>query len=112
MNPTYITLFSCAGVGCYGFKMNGFDCIASNELLEPRIEIQRVNHKCKYESGYICGDATLSETHQRIYDEINMWHEKEKLEQYLPHLLVKGCQQQTIRRMITSKLEIRWLFKQ
>ena len=79
MNPTYITLFSCAGVGCYGFKMNGFDCIASNELLEPRIEIQRVNHKCKYESGYICGDATLPETHQRIYDEINMWHEKEKV---------------------------------
>lgn len=54
MNPTYITLFSCAGVGCYGFKMNGFDCIASNELLQPRIEVQRVNHKCKYDSGYKC----------------------------------------------------------
>lgn len=37
MNPTYITLFSCAGVGCYGFKMNGFECVASNELLEPML---------------------------------------------------------------------------
>ena len=92
MNPTYITLFSCAGVGCYGFKMNGFDCIASNELLQPRIEVQRVNHKCKYESGYICGDATSSETHQRIYDEINMWHEKEKLEQVDVVFATPPCQ--------------------
>lgn len=92
MNPTYITLFSCAGVGCYGFKMNGFDCIASNELLQPRIEVQRVNHKCKYDSGYICGDATSSETHQRIYNEINMWHDKEGLEQVDVVFATPPCQ--------------------
>jgi len=92
MNPTYITLFSCAGVGCYGFKMNGFDCIASNELLQPRIEVQRVNHKCKYDSGYICGDATSPETHQRIYDEINMWLEKEGLEQVDVVFATPPCQ--------------------
>ena len=37
---TYISLFSGAGVGCYGFKMNGFECIATNELLTKRLNIQ------------------------------------------------------------------------
>ena len=34
---TYISLFSCAGVGCFGFKKAGFECIATNELIERRI---------------------------------------------------------------------------
>lgn len=42
---TYISLFSSAGVGCYGFKMNGFHCVATNELLPARISVQRANHK-------------------------------------------------------------------
>ena len=53
---TYISLFSSAGVGCYGFKEAGFECIATNEILEKRLNIQKINHKCKYESGYILGD--------------------------------------------------------
>ena len=56
--PTYISLFSSAGVGCYGFKLEDFDCVATNELITRRLDIQRYNHKCKYESGYICGDIT------------------------------------------------------
>jgi DNA (cytosine-5)-methyltransferase 1 len=56
-NPlTYISLFSCAGVGCYGFKMEGFSCIASVELNQRRLNVQKFNQKCKYSSGYICGD--------------------------------------------------------
>ena len=31
--PTYISLFSSAGIGCYGFKLNGYECIATNEIL-------------------------------------------------------------------------------
>lgn len=31
---TYISLFSSAGVGCYGFKQEDFECIATNELLQ------------------------------------------------------------------------------
>ena len=31
---TYISLFSSAGVGCYGFKENGFECIATSELMD------------------------------------------------------------------------------
>ena len=32
---TYISLFSCAGIGCLGFTKAGFKCIATNELI-PR----------------------------------------------------------------------------
>ena len=46
--PTYISLFSSAGIGCYGFKLEGFDCIATNELIARRLEIQKFNNKCKY----------------------------------------------------------------
>ncbi len=92
MSRTYISLFSSAGVGCYGFKMQGFECVASNELLAPRIEVQKCNHKCKYESGYICGDATKPETHQRIYDEIAMWKEIEGLEQVDVVFATPPCQ--------------------
>ena len=30
---TYVSLFSSAGVGCFGFKQNGYECIATCELL-------------------------------------------------------------------------------
>lgn len=29
--PTYISLFSSAGIGCYGFKLENFECVATNE---------------------------------------------------------------------------------
>lgn len=70
---TYISLFSSAGVGCFGFKENGFECIATNELIERRLNIQKVNNKCRYESGYICGDITKDETKQRLKSEISLW---------------------------------------
>lgn len=59
---TYVSLFSSAGVGCYGFKEEGFYCIATVELLEKRLKIQSYNNKCIYKSGYICGDMTTQET--------------------------------------------------
>ena len=50
---TYVSLFSSAGVGCYGFKQENFYCIATVELLERRLKIQKYNQKCAYDSGYI-----------------------------------------------------------
>lgn len=50
---TYISLFSSAGVGCYGFKQNGFECIATNEILTKRLKIQAFNNNCKYDTGYL-----------------------------------------------------------
>lgn len=70
---TYISLFSCAGVGCYGFKRAGYECIATNELIERRLNVQRFNHKCKFDSGYICDDITTDETKKKINDEIKRW---------------------------------------
>lgn len=70
---TYISLFSCAGVGCFGFKKAGFQCIATNELIERRLNVQKFNDKCLYESGYICGDITMEETKNKIFAEIKRW---------------------------------------
>ena len=66
---TYISLFSCAGVGCFGLKKAGFECVATNELIERRLDVQKFNHKCKLESGYICGDITLTEVKEKIFIE-------------------------------------------
>ena len=76
---TYISLFSSAGVGCYGFKENGFECIATSELIKSRIDIQKFNKKCKYQSGYICGDITDNSIQNKIYEEINYWKNNENL---------------------------------
>ena len=67
---TYISLFSSAGIGCYGFKQQGFKCIATNEYLEKRINIQQYNNKCEFESGYIQGDLSKFEIQEKIYTEL------------------------------------------
>lgn len=73
---TYVSLFSCAGVGCYGFRMEDFHCVATNELLPRRLDVQKANHKCEYESGYVDGDITTDEVKQHIYTEIDRWSKK------------------------------------
>ena len=50
---TYVSLFSSAGVGCYGFKQENFYCIATVELLERRVEIRKFNEKCAYDLSLI-----------------------------------------------------------
>lgn len=70
---TYISLFSSAGVGCYGFKQEGYYCIATVELLERRLNVQKCNNKCAYNSGYICGDMTEQSTKDKIFRELDIW---------------------------------------
>ncbi|MFI3296284.1 MAG: DNA cytosine methyltransferase [bacterium] len=70
---TYVSLFSSAGVGCYGFKEESFNCIATVELIERRLKIQEYNHKCIYKSGYIGGDITTEYVKNRILLELEMW---------------------------------------
>ncbi len=72
---TYVSLFSSAGVGCFGFKQEGFHCVATVELLERRIKIQKFNRKCSIESGYICGDMTKQETKDKVFGQIEFWHD-------------------------------------
>ncbi|WP_262176511.1 DNA cytosine methyltransferase [Saccharococcus sp. Marseille-Q5394] len=70
---TYISLFSSAGVGCYGLKMEGYKCIATNELLEKRLNVQKYNNKCDFDSGYISGDISEAKTKNLIFEEIDKW---------------------------------------
>ena len=67
---TYISLFSSAGVGCYGFKMENFKCIATAEFLKRRLQVQKDNNKCELESGYIVDDLTNKEAKEKILNEI------------------------------------------
>lgn len=89
---TYISLFSSAGVGCYGFKEQNFECIATSELIESRINIQKYNKKCKYNSGYICGDITTNEIKDKIFKEINKWKDKEELDDVDVVVATPPCQ--------------------
>lgn len=90
--PTYISLFSSAGIGCYGFKLEGFDCVATNELIKRRLDIQRYNNKCKYESGYICGDITEDSTKSALYAQIDLWRKKENLSRIDVVIATPPCQ--------------------
>lgn len=89
---TYVSLFSSAGVGCYGFKMEKFNCVATNELLQRRLAVQKANHKCKYESGYIQGDILLEETKQKILSQIDLWKTKERIEDLTVLIATPPCQ--------------------
>jgi cytosine-specific methyltransferase len=71
---TYISLFSSAGVGCYGFKLEDFECVATNEIITKRLAIQKLNNKCTYQSAYINDDIKLPETKQKINEEIQRWY--------------------------------------
>lgn len=90
--PTYISLFSSAGIGCYGFKMENFDCVATNELIPRRLEIQKFNNKCKYDTGYICGDITESSIKEKLYKEIDFWKRKEKISKIDVLIATPPCQ--------------------
>ena len=92
MRQTYVSLFSSAGVGCHGFKLAGFECVATSELLEPRLNVQRANRKCRYESGYVGGDITVPATHDRVFDEIALWKAREGLQQVDVVFATPPCQ--------------------
>lgn len=69
----YVSLFSSAGVGCYGFSLEGFDCIATSELIQRRIAVQKANNVCSLEDGYVAGDFTLDATKQKVFTAIDQW---------------------------------------
>lgn len=71
---TYISLFSSGGVGCYGFKQEGYECVATVEKIERRLRNQIFNNKCKFDTGYIANDISLDSTKELIFDEIKKWN--------------------------------------
>jgi len=71
ININYISLFSSAGVGCYGFLQENFDCIATSELIKRRLDIQKANEKVKNPAGYILGDITEKSNKEKLYQVVN-----------------------------------------
>jgi len=89
---TYITLFSGAGIGCFGFKQEDFTCIATNELLEKRLRFQKHNSVCERESGYISGDLRDEVTKQNIFKEVDYYKRKFGVEELDVLLATPPCQ--------------------
>lgn len=92
-NPlTYISLFSSAGVGCYGFKIEDFECIATNEIIERRLNVQRRNNKCRYETGYIADDILKEETKNKIRKELEFWKNNHSVKELDVLISTPPCQ--------------------
>lgn len=67
----YVSLFSSAGIGCYGLKQEGFDCVATSELIERRLEVQKFNKKVDNPKGYILGDITNKDIKNKLYNVVD-----------------------------------------
>ena len=89
---TYVSLFSGAGVGCYGFSMENFDCIATVELIERRLKVQKYNNKCLYDSGYIADDLKNQSTKDKIFSEIDFWKNKRNIKEVDVVIATPPCQ--------------------
>ncbi|RKV19478.1 DNA (cytosine-5-)-methyltransferase [Helicobacter pylori] len=63
-------------MGCYGLLEEGFECVATNEILEKRLNIQRINRKCKLDESYISGDIKKPETKEKILKQIGFYSKK------------------------------------
>lgn len=89
---TYISLFSSAGIGCFGFKQNNFECIATNEILTKRLKIQVYNNKCKYHSGYLDGDISSKNVKDKLFAEIELWKDKHHIKEPDVVIATPPCQ--------------------
>lgn len=103
---TYISLFSSAGIGCYGFKQENFYCIATNELIPRRLDIQKYNNKCKYDSGYICGDISVTDTQRKLFEEVEMWRKIEGVTKVDVVIATPPCQGMSVANHKKTKTEI------
>jgi len=93
---SYVSLFSSAGVGCYGFSLEGFDCVATNEIVERRLKVQKFNNKCSSESGYILGDITDEETKNKVLSETKKWLQESKSKDIDVLIATPPCQGMSI----------------
>ena len=103
---TYISLFSSAGVGCYGFQLEGFECVASNELIPRRLEIQKFNHKCKYDKGYILGDISDESIKGQLFEQVKFWRENEDIEDIDVLIATPPCQGMSVANHKKTENEI------
>ena len=74
----YISLFSGAGIGTYGFKLENYECIVTSELLGKRLEIQKYNNVCHGPDSYISGDIRDPEVSKSILLKASAWEQTSK----------------------------------
>ena len=91
-NLTYVSLFSSAGIGCYGFKQENFDCITTCELLDKRIKIQKYNHICKNSYGYITGDISKHSIKSKIFENVDKYKKENNIKDVDVILATPPCQ--------------------
>lgn len=107
MRPyTYVSLFSSAGVGCFGFKEEKFDCVLTNELVERRMEVQKCNVKCSDPRGYLCGDITDLEVQKYALNYINEYKKNKKIEDIDVVIATPPCQGMSVANHKKAKDEI------
>jgi DNA (cytosine-5)-methyltransferase 1 len=86
--------------------MEGFDCIATNELVERRLAIQMANKKCKYESGYVKGDVSNPQVKNQLFSEIKKWELLEHLKEVDLVVATPPCQGMSVANHKRSANEI------
>ncbi|QOY96903.1 MULTISPECIES: DNA cytosine methyltransferase [Leuconostoc] len=91
-NLNYVSLFSSAGVGCFGFKQEGFLGVATSELIERRLNVQKANDKVKYDNGYVLGDITQDETKEQLYNAIDYFKKEESVNEIDAVIFTAPCQ--------------------
>lgn len=107
MKPyTYVSLFSSAGVGCYGFKQQNFDCVLTNELIERRMDVQKCNAKCSNPQGYLCGDITLPEIQQYALNHIQQYKKDHALKDIDVVIATPPCQGMSVANHKKAENEI------
>ena len=105
-NKTYISLFSSAGVGCYAFKLDGFDCIATNEIVERRLKIQKFNNKCSDDNGYILGDITDNEVKTKLLNRVTSYKKSHHLTDVDVIIATPPCQGMSVANHKKTENEI------
>ena len=88
----YISLFSSAGVGCYGFNQEDFKCIATCEIDPKRMEIQKNNQICENSEQYIVGDIQNTEIQERIFNNVKIYKEKNNIKDLTLLIATPPCQ--------------------
>lgn len=69
MSITYASMFSCAGIGDWGFHQAGLKCQATQELEGRRLHFQRLNGLCDHDDGYVTGDITDDAVYKQFVDQ-------------------------------------------
>lgn len=88
----YLSLFSSAGVGCFGFKKNNFDCIATVEIISKRLQIQKFNKICNDDEGYINDDISKIETKNKIFNIVTKYKKKNNISEVDVVIATPPCQ--------------------